>query len=137
MICNTSEWHFDIYWKTFSLSLSLVAKSGPTLETPWTVACQAFLSMGFSRQECWSGLPFSSPGDLLHPGIKPESPALQADAFPSEPPGGDPTCSLFREGRLPCKPASALKDPPSDVLLSFSRLLKIIQNWSCRENTNC
>ena len=55
-------------------------------ETPWTVAYQA-LSMGFSRQECWSGLPFPSPGDLPDPGIEPRSPALQADALPSEPPG--------------------------------------------------
>ena len=43
--------------------------------------------MGFSRQECWSGLPFPSPGDFLDPGIEPGSPALQADALPSEPPG--------------------------------------------------
>ena len=55
--------------------------------TPWTVAYQAPLSMGFSRQECWSGLPFPSPGDLPDPGIEPGSPALQADALPSEPPG--------------------------------------------------
>ena len=55
--------------------------------TPWTVAYQAPPSMGFSRQECWSGLPFPSPGDLPDPGIKPGSPALQADALPSEPPG--------------------------------------------------
>ena len=43
--------------------------------------------MEFSRQEYWSGLPFPSPGDLPNPGIEPESPALQADALPSEPPG--------------------------------------------------
>ena len=43
--------------------------------------------MGFSRQECWSGLPFPSPGDLPEPGIEPGSPALQADALPFEPPG--------------------------------------------------
>ena len=54
--------------------------------TPWTVAHQAPPSMGFSRQEYWSGLPFPSPGDLPHPGIKPRSPALQADALTSEPP---------------------------------------------------
>ena len=53
---------------------------------PWTVAYQAPPSMGFSRQECWSGLPFPSPGDLPNPGIEPGSPALQADALPSEPP---------------------------------------------------
>ena len=52
--------------------------------TPWTVAHQAPLSMGFSRQEYWSGLPFPSPGDLPDPGIEPRSPALQADALPSE-----------------------------------------------------
>ena len=44
--------------------------------TPWTVAYQAPLSMGFSRQEYWSGLPFPSPGDLPNPGIKPRSPVL-------------------------------------------------------------
>ena len=55
--------------------------------TPWTVACQALLSMGFSRQEYWSGLPFPSPGDLPDPGIKPGSPVLQADSLLSEPPG--------------------------------------------------
>jgi len=54
---------------------------------PSTVAYQAPPSMEFSRQEHWSGLPFSSPGDLPDSGIKPGSPALQADALPSEPPG--------------------------------------------------
>ena len=56
-------------------------------ETPWTVAHQAPLSMGCSRQEYWSGLPFPSPGDLSNPGIEPGPPALQADALPSEPSG--------------------------------------------------
>ena len=55
--------------------------------TPWTVAYLAPQSMDFSRQEYWSGLPFPSPGDLPNPGIKPGSPALQADTLPSEPPG--------------------------------------------------
>ena len=55
--------------------------------TPWTVAHQAPPSMGFSRQEYWSGLPFPSPGDLPDPGIKPGSPALQADVLTFEPPG--------------------------------------------------
>ena len=50
-----------------------------------TVIRQAPLSMGFSRQECWSGLPFPSPGDLLDPEIEPKSPTLQADALPWEP----------------------------------------------------
>ena len=58
--------------------------------TPWTIACQAPLSMGFSRQEYWSGLPRPSPGDLSDPGIKPTSlmsPALQVDSLPLAPPG--------------------------------------------------
>ena len=50
----------------------------------WTIAPQAPLSMGFSRQEYWSGWPFSSPGDLPHPGIEPRSPALQADSLLTE-----------------------------------------------------
>ena len=55
--------------------------------TQWTVARQAPLSMGFLRQEYWSGLPCPSPGDLPNPGIEPSSPALQVDSLPSEPPG--------------------------------------------------
>ena len=55
--------------------------------TPWAVAYQTPPSMEFSRQDYWNGLPFPSPGDLPDPGIKPGSPALQADALPSEPPG--------------------------------------------------
>ena len=60
---------------------SEVTQSSPTLWDPVDP-----LSMGFSRQEYWSGLPFPSTGDLPEPGIKPRSPALQADALPSEPP---------------------------------------------------
>ena len=55
-----------------------------------TVGCQAPLSMEFSRQEYWSGLPFPSPGDLPDPGIKAGSPTMQADSLPSEPPGKPP-----------------------------------------------
>ena len=55
--------------------------------TPWTVADQASLSMGFSRQGYWSGLPFPSPRDLPNPGIELRSPPLQVDSLPSEPPG--------------------------------------------------
>ena len=56
----------------------------PTLATPWTVARKVPLSMGFSRQEYWSGLPFPSLGDLPDPGIKAISPALQADSLLTE-----------------------------------------------------
>ena len=62
----------------------LVAKSCPTLATPWPVACQAPLFMGFSRQEYWSRLPFPSPGDLPDPRIKPGSPAMQTDSLPTD-----------------------------------------------------
>ena len=55
--------------------------------TPWIAICQAPLSMGFSRQEYWSGLPFPSPGNLSDPGIEPRFPALQADSLLSESPG--------------------------------------------------
>ena len=51
-------------------------------ETPWTMACQSPLSMGFSRQEYWSGYPFPSPGDLPNPGIGPTSPALAGGFVP-------------------------------------------------------
>ena len=63
--------------------------------TAWTAARQAALSMGFSRQEYWSGLPCPPPGDLPDPGIEPASPALQVDSLPTEPPG-KPLWDVFR-----------------------------------------
>ena len=65
--------------------------------TPWTVAYQASPSMGFSRQEYWSGLPFPSPGDLPDPGIEPGSPSLEADALTSEPPGKPGSKSMLSD----------------------------------------
>ena len=62
----------------------------PSIElsvTLWTVAVQAPLSMGFQRQEYWSGWPFPTPKYLSDPGTQPQSPALQVDSLPSEPPG--------------------------------------------------
>ena len=64
--------------------VGLVAKSSLTFATPWTEACQAPLSMGFSRQKYWSGTPFPSPGYHCHPGIEPGSPAFQADSLLTE-----------------------------------------------------
>ena len=78
----------------FPMALKVKVKSLSRVRlfvTLWTVALQAPLSVGFSRQEYWSGLPFPSPGDLPNPGIEPRSPALQADALTSEP----PTCKTF------------------------------------------
>ena len=65
----------------------LVTQSCLTLATPWALACHAPLSVGFSRQEYWSGLPSCSPGDLPDPGVEPGSPTLQADSLPSDPGG--------------------------------------------------
>ena len=70
---------------TVSGSGGLVAKSCPILMTPWAIPHQASLSMGFPRQEYWSGLSFSFPGNLPDPGIKPKTPAYQADPLLSEP----------------------------------------------------
>ena len=65
----------------------LVAESCPTLGTPWTEEPGRLQSMGFSRQEYWSGLPFPSPGDLPDPGAEPMTPALAGRFFITEPPG--------------------------------------------------
>ena len=81
---------------------SLVTKSCPTHEIPRTVACQAPLSMRFSSQEHWSGLPFPSPGDLPNPGIEPRSPALQADCFPTELQGKPNIYPSSREQTVSC-----------------------------------
>jgi len=78
----------------------LVTKS--KLATPWTVASQDPLSMGFSRQEHWSGLPFSSPRDLPNPGIESRPPELQADSLPTELPGHSPkSVDLYQVITLP------------------------------------
>ena len=74
----------------------LVAKLYPTLVTPWNVACQASLSMEFSREESWNGLPFPSPKVLPDPEIEPESPGSPASAgiFFSTAPSGKPYITL-------------------------------------------
>ena len=82
-ICTTFL-HPFFYWCTFKVSDVKSLSRVRLLATPWTVAYQAPPSMGFSRQDCWSGLPFPSPGDLPDPGIEPGSPTLQADTLPSE-----------------------------------------------------
>ena len=84
------EFESRIIWSCTSESEKVKVKSLSRVRlfaTPWTITYQAPLSMGFSRQEYWSGLPFPSPGDLPNPAIEPGSPTLQADALPSEPPG--------------------------------------------------
>ena len=73
----------------------LVTKSCPTLWDPWTTAHQAPLSMKYSRQAYWNGLPFPSPGYLSEQGIKATSPALQADTLSSEPQGKPPKYTIL------------------------------------------
>ena len=94
------------YWSEFLfLTAEQVSEQVKSLSrvrlfaTLWTVAHQAPLSMGFSRQEYWSALPFPSPGVLPNPGIKPRSPALQADALTSEPPG-KPWSKMLCKGKI-------------------------------------
>ena len=84
------EFRKVISWQVYGLQGIFEVKSLSRVRlftTPWTVAHQASPSMGFSRQEYWSGLSFPSPGDLPDPGIELRSPALEADALTSEPPG--------------------------------------------------
>ena len=78
----------------------LVTQLCPTSCDPWTVAHQAPLSMGFSRQEYWSGLSFPPPGDLPDPGTEPWPPALQADSLLSEPPEKPKIKKLAHENEL-------------------------------------
>ena len=97
--------------------------------TPWTVARQAPLSMGFSRQEYWSGLTFPSPGDLPNPGIEPESPALQADALSSEPPGKPWRC--FRDYKwLTQVPKPRIHTMPWSMLFLLQPLAPIPEQCS-------
>ena len=87
------------------------------LSTPWIVAHQAPLSMGYSRQEYWSGLPFPSPGDPPYPGIKLGSPALQADSLLSEPP------TRHEELRTPAGHRASPSQDTKETPLHFSFLI--------------
>ena len=78
-----------IHWCTFTCMAESVGCSVVSwlFGTPWTIAHQAPMSMGFSKQEYWSGLPCPSPENLPNPGLELRSLVLQADSLPSEPPG--------------------------------------------------
>ena len=109
--------HPDEQWTPYPKSLGMgwghdmcrVAQSCLTLCNPWTVARQVPLSMGLSRQECWSGLPLPTPGDLPDPGIDPthhESPALAGGFFTTAPPGkalGEGCCIFYTHMHTPQK----------------------------------
>ena len=86
-ICRDNYTYVCISVSIYVYMCVLVVQSCLTLWDPMDCACQAPLSMEFSRQEYWSGLPCPSSGDITSPGVKPKSPALQADSLTSEPPG--------------------------------------------------
>ena len=86
---------------------------------PWTITRQAPPSIGFSRQEYWSGLPFPSPGDLRNPGIKPGSPKLHADTLPSEPP-------IEVEGKIP-KNSQEIFQESQDLLLTSKNMTQKVK----------
>ena len=93
------------------------------LVTRWTVAHQAALSVGFSRQEYWSRLPFPSPGDLPDPGMEPRSPALRADTLTSEPPGDQNKGRCYKKDTVLLVPAFC------NWILYPSSLPSICQQW--------
>ena len=102
--------------------------------TQWTTACQAPLSMGFSRQEYWSGLPFPSPGDLPDPEIEFKSPVLQADSSPSETPGKPHTWKRMTskqkgpdEGNPGCEIHCCWRAHSSRQLLSFLCCISVLR----------
>ena len=84
---HLSHWWVRVKVDCGGYAVCLVAQSCPALCNSMDCSLLGSLSMGFSRKEYWSGLPFPPPGDLPKPGIKPRSPALQVDSVLSEPPG--------------------------------------------------
>ena len=127
-ICCDMDWTLAVLCKVKQAKVKLLS-CVRLFATPGTIACQAPLSMRFSKQEYWRGLPFPSPGDLLNPGIKPRSPALQADSFPAEPPGkpkniGVGSLSLLQRifptqesnwGLLHCRRLDSLDSLPTEL----------------------
>ena len=97
--------------------------------TPWTVAHQAPQSMGFSRQEYWSGLPLPSPGHLPNPGTEPGSPAFQADALTSEPPVGS-SSQLFSWLRFKKEEHSFCDTVKYMVVCALSRVRIFVTLWT-------
>ena len=92
--------------------------------TLWTVAYQAPPTLGFSRQEYWSGLPFPSPGDLPDPEIEPRSPTLPVDTLPSEPPGKPQFCSVVSDSLWPHRLYSSWNFPGQNTGVGSLSLLQ-------------
>ena len=116
--CNNTSYQllgfnslFDWLHPILKYGDGLVTKSCLILVTPWTVACQVPLSLGFSRQEYWSGLAFPSLGDLPDPGIEPRSPALWTDSF---------TDWAMREALLWICHILFIAPQPMDICFQFS-----------------
>ena len=103
--------------------------------TLWSIAHQAPLSIGFSRQEYWSGLPFPFPGDLPNPRIKPRSPALHADALTSEPPGKPQPLLIKSTHNVP---GTIQKYMVYITTFNIKVIIPIleIKNWRSRRSTN-
>ena len=99
--------------------------------TPCSVARLAALSMGFSRQEYWNGLPCPPPRDLPNPGIEPRSPALQVDSLPSEPPG-KPRASVSIIQIFPQQDGRPLKEFALFPVIGFISVNSFIEVGSCR-----
>ena len=99
---------------------------------PWTVACQALLSMGFPRQEYWSGLPFPSPEELSDSGIKTESPALQADSLPL----GDQGSPRIKPASLKLEGGFLTTGPPGKSLSCFliNTCILLLSNSSLQDS---
>ena len=100
-----------------------------------TVACQAPLSVGFSRQEYWSGLPRPPLSDLPNPGIEPRSPILQGDSLPSQPPGIpspgiEPTSSALAGGFFTAKPPGKPWEKGAIEKTNFRKVL-FLNRWIC------
>ena len=113
--------------------------------TLWTVACKAPLSMGFPRQEYWSGLPFPSPGDLSQPRAEPTSPALAAVFFTAEPPGKHLLPKQYntngvkiKMGWAPCVEIVGIEHDNLNVFdKSYHKILQSLCIWSfCLINTS-
>ena len=98
VVVEGEQTKYNARWSKISWnSVVLVDQSCPIFATLWTVAHRAPLSIGFPRQENWSGLPFPSPRALHDPGIKPTSPALQVDSLPLSHLGSPTTCTSCGE----------------------------------------
>ena len=97
--------------------------------TPQTVAHQTCLSMGFSRQEYWSGLPFPSPGDFPDPRIEPRSPALQEDSLLSEPPGKPINFKILKRRKMCDHSGFVVKEVKDSDLLPPGKSIETVNQF--------